>query len=83
MLQVFSRALRKEKQSLSPLQRFIFIALGLTFIATAVVLLMGAIQSRRYRLLWFLVPLVPLVGWGNAMIHAAINSSSDYQSKGS
>jgi hypothetical protein len=81
MLLQFRRALRKEKQYLTPLQRCVFITVGLVFIASAVVLLMGAIRSRHYGLLWLLIPLIPLVGWGNAMLWAAIQSSPDYRPK--
>jgi hypothetical protein len=80
MLREFNRALKKDKQYLTPLQRCAFIGVGLIFIASAVILVLAAIESHRYRLLLLAIPLIPFVGWGNAMIWAAIHASPEYRS---
>ena len=81
MKQEFRRALRKEKQYLTPLQRGVFMVVGLTFMAAEVTLVTGAIQGHHYRLLWLAIPMVVLFGWGAAMISAAIRSSPEYRPK--
>jgi hypothetical protein len=78
MKREFARALRKEKQYLTPVQRAVFIIVGPTLIAAEVVLIVGAIQSE------VLVAVVScsdagLAGFGNAMSTAAMKSSSEYR----
>ena len=79
MRREFARALKKEKQYLTPIQRAVFIAVGLGLIAAEVVLITGAVRSRRYGLLALAVPMLVLVGFGNAMLTAAIKSSPEYR----
>lgn len=79
MIEGFLRALRKEKQYLTPIQRAVFITVGLCLIAVQVPVVLGAIHAHRYRLLWFALPMQILAGYGAAMIRAAALSSPDYR----